>query len=68
MERQSRIMGQALALFAALATVLALAWWANGQAAVSSRSVPCAAEDACDLDYRDGAWHIGTNGTGANSK
>lgn len=28
------------------------------------RAVPCSAEDACSVEYRDGAWHIGTEGTG----
>lgn len=24
------------------------------------RVVPCPAEDACTIDYRDGAWHVST--------
>lgn len=29
-----------------------------------ARSVPCPAEDSCSLDYRDGAWHVGPEGSG----
>lgn len=29
-----------------------------------ARTVPCAQEDACALDYRDGAWHVGPDGSG----
>jgi len=29
------------------------------------RTVPCPAEDACTIDYRDGAWHIGEPGSAA---
>lgn len=34
---------------------------------VPTRVVPCAAEDSCSIDYRDGAWYIGTEGSGPNN-
>lgn len=30
---------------------------------VPARVVSCSAEDSCTVDYRDGAWHIGPEGS-----
>jgi hypothetical protein len=29
--------------------------------------VPCASEDSCTVDYYDGAWHIGPDGSANNN-
>lgn len=30
---------------------------------VPTRTVPCVTEDSCTVDYRNGAWHIGLEGS-----